>query len=1002
MNSLPVKFLFTYSVQETSRRMCYYCLSFVCCFLVAFTTLIVNSLLSQSPVIYLVLAQNDLGEIDMKLDPVMMQTKVQNTLEDEQFFYSFLNYTKYSQILNENGLSLGSSPRVFLEGLAGKNATDFIYYAQLAIINTEQERKISLGKAYNYDKLGEGECNILKSLADQVGVNEGDNIYLQMDFTTYFINMLISNSNSKFANPINFTQFTPININFPCLVKNILPTSQGKAPNDFKKLAFMEMDNFPIYAAKYLPSNLTKIYPEVANYLKNIPLSEYASTIVSNFPNPRPLNYLNSDYNAIVRKCTAKANELSRALGKDFNVGITLPIVNALKGSSNASVFLGLMLYMTIFILFFLSIILIYSLLTITLETSSLELGILRLIGTNKNSVIYIVLMQCLFFSVPAYILAFIAQFPVFRGVSRVLSNLSSSDININISSSAIFLSLFLTNLAPLLAAIIPVREILSKNLSTALNTKLSKTSGMKIEIVSINDEQQNILLIFGILTFFYGISIYYFLPLALLSFNLVLLLSIFLLILIGMLLGFVLLSLNIENLVQKFFTYLFFFWIKSYFLEILFKNLYAHKVRNRKTSLMYCLSVGFFILITVGYNGQTSSLKYQRLSLRGGYLVVTSSSDYLTPSKLNTSLSTLINKNLIQDFSFVTPSLNVFERSINNIAVSNQGKSFSVGVNLNGVGHNFYNTTVNQFLMIQDLNKFYKMELSEYLYMKEMSGKIGMSGYFTYYFGLDLDESFLLILNDKDSNQMQFLFQPAFLLKNSPTLQMSNQPSLMGKRSVIVPMHIYLDLIKKTSYYFNTKDDSPPSFSYKDSPVSQVILKVEEIISTEVYSEIYSVFENDPDIVVSIWSYQEFATKIDNTNRLINFLFGFINIIVFIFCFFNLSASMSINIFEQTKEITIYRALGVPKNVLVFIYISEAFILILSSSFVGLIIGTILSWTMTIQRVLFTNLPLTFEFPYGQLIAIFIASIIGSFSCTIFPARKILNKGISEIMKLG
>jgi len=44
----------------------------------------------------------------------------------------------------------------------------------------------------------------------------------------------------------------------------------------------------------------------------------------------------------------------------------------------------------------------------------------------------------------------------------------------------------------------------------------------------------------------------------------------------------------------------------------------------------------------------------------------------------------------------------------------------------------------------------------------------------------------------------------------------------------------------------------------------------------------------------------------------------------------------------------------------------------------------------------------LTFEFPYGQLIAIFIASIIGSFSCTIFPARKILNKGISEIMKLG
>jgi ABC-type antimicrobial peptide transport system permease subunit len=282
------------------------------------------------------------------------------------------------------------------------------------------------------------------------------------------------------------------------------------------------------------------------------------------------------------------------------------------------------------------------------------------------------------------------------------------------------------------------------------------------------------------------------------------------------------------------------------------------------------------------------------------------------------------------------------------------------------------------------------------------MCGRAGMSGYFSYYMGLRLEDKFFVVINDKSNNIMQLVFQSGFFLKSSPSLQMTNQPSSAVKRNMIVPMNVYVDLLKKSYAYFKPDNDTIISYSYKDIPISQLLLKVDEKIPTETFNQIYDIFDNDPDINVSVWSYQEFATNIDNTNRMVNFLFGFVNIIVFIFCFFNLSASMSINIFEQTKEITIYRALGISKNYLIFIYISEAFILILSSSFVGLIIGTILSWTMTLQRVLFTNLPLTFDFPYGQLIAVFIASIVGSFLCTIFPARKILNMGIAEIMKLG
>ena len=66
----------------------------------------------------------------------------------------------------------------------------------------------------------------------------------------------------------------------------------------------------------------------------------------------------------------------------------------------------------------------------------------------------------------------------------------------------------------------------------------------------------------------------------------------------------------------------------------------------------------------------------------------------------------------------------------------------------------------------------------------------------------------------------------------------------------------------------------------------------------------------------------------------------------------FSLMSSMYTNIFEQTKEIGILRAMGINKSWLMRIYIYESFILVFSSSVMGMIIGTIVSYTMVLQRV--------------------------------------------------
>jgi ABC-type antimicrobial peptide transport system permease subunit len=86
---------------------------------------------------------------------------------------------------------------------------------------------------------------------------------------------------------------------------------------------------------------------------------------------------------------------------------------------------------------------------------------------------------------------------------------------------------------------------------------------------------------------------------------------------------------------------------------------------------------------------------------------------------------------------------------------------------------------------------------------------------------------------------------------------------------------------------------------------------------------------------------------------------------IMMFLCFFSLSASMSANLYEQTKEIGILRSMGVTKVRITLLYFYEALILVFSSSFLGIIIGVFVGWTMKLQMDLFLNQSSEFFFPW-------------------------------------
>lgn len=87
---------------------------------------------------------------------------------------------------------------------------------------------------------------------------------------------------------------------------------------------------------------------------------------------------------------------------------------------------------------------------------------------------------------------------------------------------------------------------MLKKTISDSINTQRSKTKGSHVETIDGGKVDPWPYIAFGTLSVTYGISIFIFLPISLMSFNLGMMLMIFFMILLGMIYGLAMLATNI------------------------------------------------------------------------------------------------------------------------------------------------------------------------------------------------------------------------------------------------------------------------------------------------------------------------------------------------------------------------------------------------------------------------------------------------------------------------
>jgi len=1000
------------SIREAKRRKLYYLLALISTLIVVTATAVSLSVTEYTPLIFLKAAESSNGIIDVSLTPVTASFSANDGVTLTKFKTRLLlNTTRVTELLGP-GISSSMVSRYTLWGSAklldsskncnGNSTPPYVrcksYSTTVVLQNTEQEAKLDLGSGVELpSEIPYAGVIITRKLARILKVVKGETIILQLDATELFqFSVVQFNMKQPLKKDrIDDTEFWGSTVYLPFKIEDIVGDFGGKFNSDSSDtVMIIEQNNFIPYLLENFP-NVTakshKSFPAFVSFLRTEPIQNYADIIIFNFPNRQDI-YMNSNSEKIQQEVIKMSTEITSALGV-FPYYLNLPLSDSISTHKYIQLFLGIILNLIIAVVFILSTILIYNLLMVTLETKTFEFGVIRMIGLSKPGLAKLILIQALSFVIPGIILGIGVSIPLLMYAGNILESKIQVNIPIVPTGKALFWSIILGLIIPIISSYYPMKEALGKDLNLALDLVHSKTNSIQISVEINSKKIPWPSITFGLLSAVFGFAIYILLPLSLLSLNVGLLLGMFFAILIGLLVGLSLLSLNLQHIMERIITTVFFFWTNKSYRSLITKNLTAHKLRNRQTSIMYSLSLGFVIFLMVALDQQLKTMTIQTQAEKGALFEITTSSENLNQTVLETFIRTNLSET-IESYAWITKDLVSFAKlnDYYDVILTNKGKLYSVTPSIKGVSPTIFKTTENDYLKINNQDENTELDLGEQLYTTRGSQGVILGEAYMDQLGLSLDiESSIIIQLQKGINSTIEELRVLASLGSAPGFKVSPLPSVTTQ-DVLISLPTYKRLIKNIT---GTVDKIP---------LEKLLIKVKGNTNENlgIVSEAFNQLKQANYSSLQIWDATDAESSLKSNQDSLSFIFMSVQAITMILSLFSLVTSMSTNIMEQTKEIAVLRAIGMTKIKVNLLFVCEAFVLVISSALFGIFIGTLVAWTLALQQILFTQLPFIFSFPFKSLSVIFIGAVVSAFASSYLPVHRITRLQISKIIRLG
>lgn len=461
----------------------------------------------------------------------------------------------------------------------------------------------------------------------------------------------------------------------------------------------------------------------------------------------------------------------------------------------------------------------------------------------------------------------------------------------------------------------------------------------------------------------------------------------------ISMLLGWILIGLNIQHLLERFVLKLILFWEQKSVKNIVLKNLVAHRHRNRKTAIMYALSLSFVFFISVMITTNMNVIKMSILRSYGTKIYC--SSLQTSVAYTHEHIEQILNANeFIEHWSWTPgPIKDTFHTNTFNVQsahVSNIGKYFQHQINLFPVTPNFLDVTDDTFVVNDDGQSLYA---STYSYTKQLYSAVGSQRVLIGEHAVKAvaltrdklvkDDKLVVYVSNGDGEKLYFKVMSLAYFKLFPYYILKAFGTLVYP-SVLIPVSAMPRMFSGIE-------------SVEDLWMNGLHVKIKSNVVNSEKDSVVSLLDN---FCGSVFDYRDIESQVSEAANMLDLIFSFMTYVALFLCLFSLISSMYTNIMLQSKEIGIFRSLGLSKFVINKIYVYESLVLIVSASLIGIVVGCFLSFVIIQQQILFSQYPIEFVIPQSIVSAVITGAIVTSVLAVYFPLKYINKKQISQSLR--
>eukprot|EP00347_Sterkiella_histriomuscorum_P012753 403367353 len=710
-----------------------------------------------------------------------------------------------------------------------------------------------------------------------------------------------------------------------------------------------------------------------------------------------------------------------------------------------SSLFINIILF-----IFVLAFILNQSLVQSDVEERTYEFAMLRTLGYRKNQLVQLLSFQTLFFSIPGMIFGFIVMTLILYTLKLVIYDATKFSIYQEIDTATILVAVLMGLVAPLVANYVPARQAMSKSLRDSLDVYRKTIDDFTVTMTKLeNIGISPIQMLVGLMLTVFGFIVYYFIPSSLLAMDFDLFFLLILLVLFTMVIGMSMITQSFVAPLEK--SVLWFIMLirpeDRKLKPIVDKNMRSHKTRNMKTSMMFTMTVCFLMYSSTSF----AELEYMIFSLTGAIIgadlaLFRSNSLGGMPISLDEkTLNEYFNQNmydpiqnpsgLITDYSYQAQTVNeVLVDPSNNdkldIYIGMRGQS-QYKVKLYAMPRDHLEVQGTEYFyptQVWDgsgtMNKTYSQnQMMELLYdlgdistKAEISDRIGLNSQtnvipeaFVGLLPIQAGEDIILCLSEKFCTD-PYRAKIVGTIKRIPGLfdVSGYTPAAFIEPGCIIsfPQMQFLisqftsQSVKAKQNYEKYMATQPQGSSYQ-IPKKAVYVQVKEDASTKDINKLKNtIVKIAGETNVFAFDVRQFNKSLQEYLVLLYLISGIISTILFILTFFQLIVSISSNIRDDEWELGVLRAIGLKKNDIMKLTLYESIAGILSSTFLGFVIGVISATAMTALFMAIVELPFKLLLSYSSIMLMIGMTVVTITLGTYMGVKQINGKSITSALK--